>query len=116
MLPLVFVIERDQLMIDLSKLFPSTLLRRTDCAAALTESGYPTSPKTLATLATRGGGPPYHKFGRTVLYRWSNALGWAEARLSPPRCSSSEFVMPGQHQSPSSHEGCKGGSRVFRPP
>jgi hypothetical protein len=88
---LMFAIERDQLMIDVSKLSASTLLRRPDCATALTESGYPVRPKTLSTLATRGGGPPYHKFGRTVLYRWSDALAWAESRLSPPRRTTSEL-------------------------
>jgi hypothetical protein len=29
-------------------------------------------------------------FGARVLYRWGDALAWAEGRLSPPRCSSSE--------------------------
>ena len=67
-----------------------TLLRREDCAKALTRAGFRTSPKTLASKATRGGGPPYHKFGRTVLYRWSEVQAWAEARLSPPIISSSE--------------------------
>src|SRR5262245_43680172 len=79
---------RDNVM--LNKLSPSSLLRRPDCATALTEAGYPVCSKTLATMASRGGGPPYHKFGRAVLYRWSEALGWAEARLSPARSSSSE--------------------------
>jgi hypothetical protein len=68
----------------------SALLRREECATALTRAGFRTSPKTLATKATRGDGPPYHKFGRTVLYRWSEVLAWAEARLSPPMTSSSE--------------------------
>ena len=68
----------------------TALLRREDCAKALTRAGFRTSPKTLASKATRGGGPPYHKFGRTVLYRWSEVLAWAEARLSPPMTSSSE--------------------------
>jgi hypothetical protein len=67
-------------MTDVLKLSPSTLLRRPDCAKALTETGYPVRPKTLSTLATRGGGPPYHRFGRAVLYRWSDALAWAEGR------------------------------------
>jgi hypothetical protein len=69
---------------------PDALLRRKATAEALTASGYPVSEKTLATKATRGGGPPYRTFGRTVLYRWGEALAWAESRLSPPRCSSSE--------------------------
>jgi hypothetical protein len=71
----------------------SALLRRSDCARTLTSAGFPISPKTLATMVSRGGGPPYHKFGRTVLYRWSDALAWAEARLSPARRSSSELPI-----------------------
>jgi hypothetical protein len=67
-----------------------TLLRRHACAQALTERGFPLSAKTLATMATRGGGPPYQKFGRAVLYRWGDALGWAEGRLTAPRRNTSE--------------------------
>lgn len=69
---------------------PTTLLRRNATAEALTASGYPASAKTLATKATRGGGPPYRTFGRAVLYRWCDALSWAEGRLSAVRHSSSE--------------------------
>jgi hypothetical protein len=47
----------------------NTLLTRDATAAALTESGYPTSPKTLATKASRGGGPSFRHFGPRVLYR-----------------------------------------------
>jgi hypothetical protein len=68
----------------------SALIRRNECARILTSAGFPISPKTLATMASRGGGPPYHKFGRAVLYRWSDALAWAQSRLSPPRHSTSE--------------------------
>jgi hypothetical protein len=46
------------------------LLTRERVADALTEAGFPTSPKTLATKASRGGGPPYRKFGHRPLYRW----------------------------------------------
>ena len=64
---------------------PDALLTRDATAAALTEAGYPTSPKTLATKATRGGGPPFQHFGPRVLYRWKHSLAWAEGRLTPPR-------------------------------
>ena len=66
------------------------LLRRTQLAAALTAKGFPITTATLETMATRGGGPPYQKFGRHVLYRWGAALTWAQARLSAPRWSTSE--------------------------
>ena len=67
-----------------------TLLTRDMAAAALTEAGYPVKSKTLATKATRGGGPPYRLFGVRPLYRWGDALAWAQARLSAPRRSTSE--------------------------
>lgn len=67
-----------------------TLLRRKAVAEALSAKGYPTSEATLATKATRGGGPPYRSFGRTPLYRWGDALAWAQGRLSPPRWTTSE--------------------------
>jgi len=66
-----------------------TLLTRDMAAAALTEAGYPVKSKTLATKATRGGGPPYRLFGVRPLYRKSDILAWAQERLSSPRCSTS---------------------------
>lgn len=69
---------------------PEQLLRRTEAAAALTAAGFPTAPATLATKATRGGGPPFTRFGRVILYRWADALAWATARTSGPYRSTSE--------------------------
>jgi hypothetical protein len=65
------------------------LLTRDMAAAALTAAGYPVKSKTLATKATRGGGPPYRLFGTRPLYRWGDALSWAQGRLSAPRRSTS---------------------------
>src|SRR5271170_840274 len=42
-----------------TKYAPDALLTRAATAAALTDTGFPVSPATLATQATRGGGPPY---------------------------------------------------------
>jgi hypothetical protein len=67
-----------------------TLLNRSDTAAALTEVGFPIKAATLATRATRGGGPPYQKFGRTALYKWADAVAWARSRLSAPVRNTSE--------------------------
>jgi hypothetical protein len=69
---------------------PDALLRRRRLAEALTACGFQITEKTLATMATRGGGPPYHLWGRFPLYRWASALAWAESRLSAPRLSTSE--------------------------
>lgn len=71
-------------------ILPETLLTRDQTAASLTEAGFPIKSKTLATKASRGGGPPYRLFGTRPLYQWSDALSWAKARLSKPRCSTSE--------------------------
>ena len=69
---------------------PELLLPRDKTAEELTRACYRTAPATLATMASRGGGPPYRLFGRRVLYRWGDALTWVRSRLSPPRRSTSE--------------------------
>jgi hypothetical protein len=68
------------------------LLTRDKVAATLTEAGYPISGATLATKATRGGGPPYRLFGRRPLYRWGDAISWAESKLTKPVQSTSELA------------------------
>jgi hypothetical protein len=69
---------------------PDVRLTRDQTAAALTESGFPTAAKTLATLASRGGGPPFEKYGPRAIYTWGHALEWARGRLTEPRRSTSE--------------------------
>jgi hypothetical protein len=69
---------------------PETLLRRRPAAVALSNAGFPTAAATLATLACRGGGPPFRRYGRVPLYRWGELLAWAESRLSAPMRSTSE--------------------------
>jgi hypothetical protein len=53
---------------------PDSLLRRNAVADALTEAGFPVAKATLATMATRGGGPPYRRFGRVPLYSPSSTV------------------------------------------
>jgi hypothetical protein len=74
---------------------PESLLTRRASAAALTEAGYPTSPATLATLASRGGGPRYRRFGRRVIYIWCDLITWAESRLTPVVTSTAELDIAG---------------------
>src|SRR5438046_1514726 len=62
---------------------PETRLSRNATAAALTTAGFRTSPETLATLASRGGGPPFQKYGRWPIYTWGSSLAWARERCSP---------------------------------
>jgi hypothetical protein len=70
---------------------PDDLLNRKDVAAALTAAGYPISPHTLSTYATRGGGQIYRRFGVKPLYRWADALEWAQSRTSKPIRTTSEL-------------------------
>jgi hypothetical protein len=80
-------------------LSPGTRLTRQKLAEALTEEGFPTKPSTLATKATRGGGPPYELWGKKPIYTWGTSLAWATSRLSPPRTNSSEHCVV--HSDPS---------------
>lgn len=68
-----------------------TRLRRDQAAAALRGLGIPVAKSTLATMATRGGGPPFQRFNRAVLYRWDDLLAWVKSRLSDPVRSTAEF-------------------------
>ncbi len=77
---------------------PDIFLTRRQCASALTELGYKHAPATLATKASRGGGPPFRRFGRIPLYRWGDALEWAQSRLSPPICSTAELDAARQRE------------------
>ena len=77
---------------------PDVHLTRRKTADALPEAGVPVKEATLATKATRGGGPPYQRFGSRALYRWGDALLWAKERLSAPRCSTSEGDVPSTPQ------------------
>jgi hypothetical protein len=58
------------------------LLTRDKTAVALTAAGYPIRSATLGTKATRGGGPPCRRFGTRSVYRWGDAIDWAEGRMA----------------------------------
>jgi hypothetical protein len=73
---------------------PDALLTRDQAAVALSAAGFPVKAKTLATKATRGGGPAFQRFGTRPLYRWGSTLAWAERRLSAPLTSTSDRDAP----------------------
>ena len=79
---------------------PDALLTRDRTAEALTEAGFPVKSKTLATKATRGGGPPFSKFGPRALYRWDDALAWAvdvyphHAAAHPNKIARKTLLLP----------------------
>jgi hypothetical protein len=91
-------------------LSPDALLTRDRVSEALTTAGFPVKPKTLATKATRGGGPPYRLFGRVPLYRWGDALAWAESRCTAPRASTSEGDTAGAVRTPPHAAPARGGA------
>jgi hypothetical protein len=64
---------------------PEDLLTREQTASALSRIGYRVKEKTLATKASRGGGPPYHLFNGRAVYRWGSALAWAQSSMGTPR-------------------------------
>jgi len=70
---------------------PETRLRRAPLSSALTAAGFPVSTSGLASRATRGGGPPFQKFGKYPVYRWGDAIQWAQSRLSRVVTTTSEL-------------------------
>jgi len=70
---------------------PNTFLPRAAFAAALTAAGFKIKASTLATKASRGGGPPFRKFGPYPLYQWGSGLAWAKSKLSPVVTTTSEL-------------------------
>lgn len=67
-------------------------LRRDELARRLSEAGFPVAKSTLECMAVRGGGPPFRKFGRIPLYKFSEALEWAHARMGDTVQSTSEVT------------------------
>ncbi len=69
-------------------------LTRKEAAIYLTSTlGLPTSHKTLAKLATTGGGPEYQHFGsRRVVYTFESLIAWANSKLSKPILNSSQQI------------------------
>jgi hypothetical protein len=69
---------------------PAQYYRRKQAAAYLKSRYGHGSPRTLAKLATLGGGPIFRRFGRIVLYDPADLDAWALARLSAPLRSTSD--------------------------
>jgi hypothetical protein len=70
---------------------PETLLTRRELAEALGEVGFPIAVATLNTKASRGGGPPYRRFGPRALHPWGLSLEWAREKLGPLVSSTAEL-------------------------
>jgi hypothetical protein len=63
---------------------PERYLRRNAAARYIVETyNVPCSPKTLANLAVRGGGPPFRKAARFPQYPKSGLDAFAQSKLGP---------------------------------
>jgi hypothetical protein len=69
---------------------PAQYLRRKQAGAYLKDKYGFGSEKTLAKLATVGGGPAIFYAGRLPLYIQEKLDAWAQAKISPPVHSTSE--------------------------
>jgi hypothetical protein len=66
-------------------------VNRAALSQALAEMGLIVAVPTLTTWATRGGGPPFRKFGKKIVYDLAAAVAWAESRMTPAVTSSAEL-------------------------
>jgi hypothetical protein len=69
---------------------PDARLLRRPLAEALSAAGFPIAAATLATLACRGGGPLYMTFNGRAVYRFGDALEWAQSRMSASHATAAE--------------------------
>lgn len=60
----------------------SRTFRRDEAARLLQSHGMRTTAASLATMATRGGGPPYFKIGKLCMYRLCDLEDWMSKRCS----------------------------------
>jgi hypothetical protein len=93
----------DNLPLTFSSIDPETLLGRAQVGAALRARGIRVSPTTLATKATRGGGPPFRIFGKQAVYRWADVVAWVLETMGEPARTTSErrLESPPEPQKPS---------------
>lgn len=66
-------------------------LRRSEAASYVTARfGFPCSTQWLAKLAVVGGGPTFRKAGRYPIYQPDDLDRWAQSRIGPAQCSTSD--------------------------
>jgi hypothetical protein len=70
---------------------PARYLRRKEAGEYLKSKYGHGSARTLAKLATLGGGPIFRRFGRIVVYDPTDLDAWAKSRLSAPLRSTSDL-------------------------
>jgi hypothetical protein len=72
--------------------YPRRLTRELASAYLLDVHGITRTPKTLAKLATVGGGPPFRKFGRAPMYAPEDLDAWVEGKVTPLVTSTSALA------------------------
>jgi hypothetical protein len=91
--------------IPLENIDPRTFLTRFQVAETLELCGIPMSSDTLATKATRGGGPPFRIFGKSAVYQWADVVAWVIETMGEPARTTSEhrarMASPPEPQKPS---------------
>jgi hypothetical protein len=84
---------------------PGTFLTRYQLAETLEQCGISVSYDTLATKATRGGGPPFRIFGKSAVYQWADVVAWVLETMGEPARTTSEhrarMASPPEPQKPS---------------
>jgi hypothetical protein len=84
---------------------PRAFLTRFQVAEALEACGIPLSYDTLATKATRGGGPPFRIFGKSAVYQWADVIAWVIETMGEPARTTAEhrarMASPPEPQKPS---------------
>jgi hypothetical protein len=72
---------------------PGTLMEPAALSENLGLSGLKVATTTLESLRSRGGGPPFRKFGRRRLYAWGDGALWALGQLTGPLTSTSDVTQ-----------------------
>jgi hypothetical protein len=52
------------------------LLSTQELSEAFSNMNLPMAAPTLDSKRSRGGGPPFRKYGKTIRYRWADARDW----------------------------------------
>lgn len=66
-------------------------LLRSEAAEYIAARGLPCSAKTLAKLASIGGGPAFRKFGSRAVYTPTDLNAWVDERMTAPVRSTTEL-------------------------
>jgi hypothetical protein len=89
----------------LESIDPRAFFTRYQLPGTLEACGVPMSYDTLATKATRGGGPPFRIFGKSAVYQWADVVAWVLETMGEPARTTSEhrarMASPPEPQKPS---------------